>query len=200
MPAYNERKTIEEIIRRVLAVPNAALPNGSVHDLEVVATDSNGATATTGVTIRVVRPRSVKVTVTSTSLKYTGPSSLATSGSNTLTARLLTKSGAAVVGATVRFTILGQVVTGVTDANGVVHKTATAGPAITVDGGASWTPWYTMPNGEFYFVTTDNQFPYRIYAAQQDSGTVSILSRSDFGGPNSIPIISPLPRTSCSSS
>ncbi|MBU6288965.1 MAG: hypothetical protein KGS10_12475 [Chloroflexi bacterium] len=49
---------------RALAVPNAALPNGSVHDLEVVATDSNGATATTGVTIRVVRPRSVKVTVT----------------------------------------------------------------------------------------------------------------------------------------
>ena len=58
---------------------------------------------------------------------------------------------------------------------------ADQGPAITVDGGASWTPWYTMPNGEFYFLSTDNQFPYRIYAAQQDSGTVSILSRSDFG-------------------
>jgi hypothetical protein len=38
-----------------------------------------------------------------------------------------------------------------------------------------------MPNGEFYFVTTDDQFPYRIYSPQQDSGTVSILSRSDFG-------------------
>jgi hypothetical protein len=38
-----------------------------------------------------------------------------------------------------------------------------------------------MPNGEFYFVSTDQQFPYRIYAAQQDSGTVSIASRSDFG-------------------
>lgn len=58
---------------------------------------------------------------------------------------------------------------------------ADQGPAITVDGGASWTPWYTMPNGEFYFLSTDNQFPYRIYAAQQDSGTVSIASRSDFG-------------------
>ena len=58
---------------------------------------------------------------------------------------------------------------------------ADQGPAITLDGGATWTPWYTMPNGEFYFVSTDNQFPYRIYAAQQDSGTVSILSRSDFG-------------------
>lgn len=58
---------------------------------------------------------------------------------------------------------------------------ADQGPTITVDGGASWTPWYTMPNGEFYFLSTDTQFPYRIYAAQQDSGTVSILSRSDFG-------------------
>lgn len=58
---------------------------------------------------------------------------------------------------------------------------ADQGPAITVDGGVSWTPWYTMPNGEFYFLSTDKQFPYRIYAAQQDSGTVSILSRSDFG-------------------
>lgn len=55
------------------------------------------------------------------------------------------------------------------------------GPTISLNGGANWTPWYTMPNGEFYFVSTDNQFPYRIYAAQQDSGTVSILSRSDFG-------------------
>ncbi len=58
---------------------------------------------------------------------------------------------------------------------------ADQGPAITLDAGDTWTPWYTMPNGEFYFVSTDQQFPYRIYAAQQDSGTVSIASRSDFG-------------------
>jgi len=58
---------------------------------------------------------------------------------------------------------------------------ADQGPAITLDGGATWSPWYTMPNGELYFVTTDDQFPYRIYAPQQDSGTVSIVSRSDFG-------------------
>jgi len=58
---------------------------------------------------------------------------------------------------------------------------ADQGPAITLDGGATWTPWYTMFNGELYFVTTDDGFPYRIYAPQQDSGTVSILSRSDFG-------------------
>jgi photosystem II stability/assembly factor-like uncharacterized protein len=58
---------------------------------------------------------------------------------------------------------------------------ADQGPAISVDGGVTWTPWYTVPNGEHYFVSTDNQFPYWVYAAQQDSGTVAIRSRSDFG-------------------
>jgi photosystem II stability/assembly factor-like uncharacterized protein len=58
---------------------------------------------------------------------------------------------------------------------------ADQGPTITVDGGDTWTPWYVVPNGELYFVSTDNGFPYRVYAAQQDSGTVSILSRSDYG-------------------
>jgi hypothetical protein len=38
-----------------------------------------------------------------------------------------------------------------------------------------------QPTGQFYHVTTDNQFPYRIYAAQQDDGAISIASRSDNG-------------------
>ena len=58
---------------------------------------------------------------------------------------------------------------------------ADQGPTVTLDGGKTWTPWYTLPNGEFYFVSTDSQFPYWVYAAQQDSGTVAIRSRSDFG-------------------
>ena len=58
---------------------------------------------------------------------------------------------------------------------------ADQGPTISVDEGRTWTPWYTVANGELYYVTTDQQFPYRVYAAQQDSGTVSILSRSDYG-------------------
>ncbi|HTI36388.1 MAG TPA: hypothetical protein VL484_02420 [Vicinamibacterales bacterium] len=58
---------------------------------------------------------------------------------------------------------------------------ADQGPTISIDGGATWSPWYVVPNGELYFVSTDQGFPYRIYAAQQDSGTVSILSRSDYG-------------------
>jgi photosystem II stability/assembly factor-like uncharacterized protein len=58
---------------------------------------------------------------------------------------------------------------------------ADQGPTITVNGGVTWTPWYVVQNGEHYFVTTDDQFPYWVYAAQQDSGTVAIKSRSDYG-------------------
>ncbi len=55
------------------------------------------------------------------------------------------------------------------------------GPAISVDGGKTWTPWFNLPNGQFYNVFTDNHFPYRVYGAQQDSGTACVLSRSDYG-------------------
>ena len=55
------------------------------------------------------------------------------------------------------------------------------GAIVTVDGGNTWTDWNNQPTGEFYHVSTDQQFPYRVYAAQQDSGTASVLSRSDYG-------------------
>ena len=55
------------------------------------------------------------------------------------------------------------------------------GAIISVDGGKSWSSWYNQPTGQFYHVSTDNAFPYRVYAAQQDSGTAGILSRSDYG-------------------
>jgi photosystem II stability/assembly factor-like uncharacterized protein len=56
------------------------------------------------------------------------------------------------------------------------------GPTISLDGGRTWTPWFNLPNGQFYHISTDNQFPYWIYGAQQDSGTAGVQSRSDFGG------------------
>jgi photosystem II stability/assembly factor-like uncharacterized protein len=55
------------------------------------------------------------------------------------------------------------------------------GAVISLDGGNSWTEWFNQPTGEMYHVITDNEFPYRLYAAQQDSGSVAVLSRSDFG-------------------
>ena len=55
------------------------------------------------------------------------------------------------------------------------------GVGVSVDGGRTWSSWYNQPTGQFYHVATDNQFPYRVYGAQQDSGTVSTTSRSDTG-------------------
>lgn len=55
------------------------------------------------------------------------------------------------------------------------------GAVISVDGGKSWTSWYNQPTGQFYHVSTDTNFPYIAYAAQQDSGTAEVPSRSDYG-------------------
>jgi photosystem II stability/assembly factor-like uncharacterized protein len=55
------------------------------------------------------------------------------------------------------------------------------GAAISVDRGVTWTSWFNQPTGQFYHVATDNRFPYRVYGAQQDSGTAAVASRSDYG-------------------
>lgn len=55
------------------------------------------------------------------------------------------------------------------------------GAIASVDAGHTWTSWYNQPTGQFYHVSTDNAFPYRVYAAQQDSGTAAVVSRSDYG-------------------
>jgi photosystem II stability/assembly factor-like uncharacterized protein len=55
------------------------------------------------------------------------------------------------------------------------------GATVSHDGGKSWTTQDNQPTAEFYHVATDNQFPYRLYGAQQDNSTVSIISRSDSG-------------------
>jgi photosystem II stability/assembly factor-like uncharacterized protein len=55
------------------------------------------------------------------------------------------------------------------------------GVTVSLDGGKSWTRQDNQPTAQFYHVTTDTATPYRIYGAQQDSGTVAIASRSDDG-------------------
>ncbi len=55
------------------------------------------------------------------------------------------------------------------------------GAVVTFNGGRSWSSWYNQPTGQFYRLAVDDRFPYRIYAGQQDSGTVAIASRSDYG-------------------
>jgi photosystem II stability/assembly factor-like uncharacterized protein len=55
------------------------------------------------------------------------------------------------------------------------------GTAVTINGGKTWSPWYNQATGQFYYLSTDNRFPYWIYSGQQDSGTAAVASRSDYG-------------------
>src|SRR5487761_210860 len=54
------------------------------------------------------------------------------------------------------------------------------GSIVTLNGGKTWSSWYNQPTGQFYHVTTDHQFPYWVYGAQQDSGAAMLPSRTDF--------------------
>ncbi|MCO5724292.1 WD40/YVTN/BNR-like repeat-containing protein [Robiginitalea marina] len=53
------------------------------------------------------------------------------------------------------------------------------GAQVSYDAGTTWSTYYNQPTAQFYRVTTDNAFPYRIYAAQQDNSTIRIRHRSD---------------------
>ncbi|HEY6082621.1 MAG TPA: hypothetical protein VIU45_04130, partial [Chitinophagaceae bacterium] len=55
------------------------------------------------------------------------------------------------------------------------------GAQISFDGGDNWSTYDNQPTAQFYRVSTDNHFPYRILGAQQDNSTVRILSRTDGG-------------------
>jgi len=56
------------------------------------------------------------------------------------------------------------------------------GANVSYNGGISWTLQDNQPTAQFYHVTTDSQFPYWIYGAQQDNSTVRIASRTSGSG------------------
>ncbi len=53
------------------------------------------------------------------------------------------------------------------------------GAQVSYDGGDTWSTYHNQPTSQFYRVTTDNSFPYKIYAAQQDNSTVRIPHRTE---------------------
>lgn len=55
------------------------------------------------------------------------------------------------------------------------------GASVSLDGGKSWSSQDNQPTAQFYHVTVDAQFPYRLYSGQQDNSSVSIASRTDGG-------------------
>src|SRR5215203_434382 len=52
------------------------------------------------------------------------------------------------------------------------------GAQISFDGGTNWSTYLNQPTAQFYRVSTDNSFPYRVLGAQQDNTTVRIKSRT----------------------
>jgi photosystem II stability/assembly factor-like uncharacterized protein len=55
------------------------------------------------------------------------------------------------------------------------------GAIISFDGGQKWTQANNQPTAQFYHVSVDGSFPYRVYGAQQDNTNVWIKSADDEG-------------------
>ena len=55
------------------------------------------------------------------------------------------------------------------------------GACVTFNSGDTWSSIYNQPTSQFYHLTTDTQFPYRVYATQQDNSAISVPSRSSKG-------------------
>ncbi len=52
------------------------------------------------------------------------------------------------------------------------------GAVVTLDGALTWSSWYNQPTAQLYHVAADYRFPYWVTGAQQDSGSVAVLTRS----------------------
>ena len=52
------------------------------------------------------------------------------------------------------------------------------GAQVSYDKGQTWSTYYNQPTAQYYRVTTDNSFPYKIYVAQQDNSTQRVSHRS----------------------
>jgi photosystem II stability/assembly factor-like uncharacterized protein len=50
------------------------------------------------------------------------------------------------------------------------------GANVSLDGGKSWSTQSNQPTAEIYQIAVDDQFPYRLYGAQQDNTTVIVPS------------------------
>ena len=52
------------------------------------------------------------------------------------------------------------------------------GASVTLNGGQTWSSVMNQPTAQMYRVTTDNQYPYRVYSGQQDASGIVIDSRT----------------------
>jgi len=52
------------------------------------------------------------------------------------------------------------------------------GAQVSFDAANNWSTYMNQPTAQFYRVSTDNSFPYRLLGAQQDNSTIRIKSRT----------------------
>ncbi len=50
------------------------------------------------------------------------------------------------------------------------------GASVTLDGGSTWSSVHNQPTAELYQVDVDDDFPYWLYAGQQDNSTIAVPS------------------------
>jgi photosystem II stability/assembly factor-like uncharacterized protein len=55
------------------------------------------------------------------------------------------------------------------------------GATVSTDGGKTWSDVHNQPTGQFYHIAIDNRFPFHIYGAQQDEGSVEGPSATSEG-------------------
>jgi photosystem II stability/assembly factor-like uncharacterized protein len=63
----------------------------------------------------------------------------------------------------------------------IIINTNDGGATITLNGGKTWSTQNNQPTSELYRISTDNQFPFRVYAGQQDNTTISVPVRNRGG-------------------
>src|SRR5450432_124881 len=60
--------------------------------------------------------------------------------------------------------------------SGIMIQGNDGGATVSLDGGKTWSSEDNQPTAEIYQVAVDNQYPYRVYGAQQDNTTVIVPS------------------------
>jgi len=61
----------------------------------------------------------------------------------------------------------------------VIIQSNDGGANISSDGGKTWSSQMNQPTAEIYGIWVDNQFPYKLYGAQQDNTTLIISSQAE---------------------
>ncbi|HEX5076423.1 MAG TPA: hypothetical protein VFW03_24645 [Gemmatimonadaceae bacterium] len=64
----------------------------------------------------------------------------------------------------------------------VIIQSNDGGANVSLNGGRTWSTQYNQPTAEIYQVYLDNQFPYRLYGAQQDNSTLIVPSLPTWSG------------------